>query len=353
MLSLINETEVLICAGTGGVGKTTIAASVARAAAESGRKVLVLTIDPAKRLADALHIKMTGEEAEVVVSGSGSLHAAIIDSEKVFLDFVNQHSHKSEAAERLKNNRLFKQMISTLSGSQEFTALERLLQAKESGRFDLIVLDTPPAQHAVDFLDAPEKIFSLFQDSITKWFINNQNSGVLQSLFNRGTQTVVQLFEKITGSGFLKELTDFFQAASGIQNQISSRSIQVHRLLNHKTTGFILVTNSDEAKLKESMEFALKLKQGGYFLKAIIMNRSTPTWAHPSEWEKVKVELSRSESVDYLSWIHYYQNRDSQHLKTLAKQDSKIQIIRIPEQSYIMDEMEAFKYFSQHLSNKT
>ncbi|HVK60219.1 MAG TPA: ArsA family ATPase, partial [Bdellovibrionales bacterium] len=167
---------MLVCVGSGGVGKTTVSSALAMRGAQLGRRVLVLTVDPAKRLATALGLEdaggVSGGERQVPLADvKGSLHAAVIDSKAIFDDFIRTHSKEADVVARIMRNRLYQQMSTTLSGAQEFTALERLLQGSESDRFDLVILDTPPTKHAMDFLSAPERIQSLFQDSVTKWFM--------------------------------------------------------------------------------------------------------------------------------------------------------------------------------------
>lgn len=185
MDDLIKRNKIIVCAGSGGVGKTTVSAALGVRAAELGLRVLVLTIDPAKRLATSLGL-VPGQADEVKVQNfdcDGALFAAAIDPEKIFGEFIKASAKNPEAAERLLRNRLYKQLATTFSGSQEFTSLERLAVAAESASYDLVILDTPPAQHALEFLEAPAKIYALFQDSITKWFVGGgQSSGLFQNL---------------------------------------------------------------------------------------------------------------------------------------------------------------------------
>src|SRR5690606_14962793 len=134
--------------------------------------------------------------------------------------------------------------------------LERVLTAVESEKFDLVILDTPPSQHAVDFLKAPEKIFNLFQESITKWFVGSKpTANFMGRIFNQGTQMVMSALQKVTGAKFIGELSDFFESISALQGKVRERSLRLHRMLASQSTGFILVTGSDQAKLKEASEF--------------------------------------------------------------------------------------------------
>lgn len=159
MNNWLSKTKILVCVGTGGVGKTTVAASLGIAAAKKGLNVLVLTIDPAKRLAQALGLnsEKTGDVFVPDQNFKGKLFAGIIDPEASFSEFVKYNSSDKNKAETLLNNTLFKQLSTNLSGSQEFTSLDRLYRAVNSNKYDLVILDTPPAQNAMDFFKAPEK----------------------------------------------------------------------------------------------------------------------------------------------------------------------------------------------------
>ncbi len=291
LLEALGHHQVVVCAGSGGVGKTTLACCLGILLAQQGKKVLVLTIDPARRLASALGLASDSAIglAEVKVPGqnyAGELYASMIDPQLVFDDFVQRRAPSPEAAERLMKNSLYRQLVGQLSGSQEFTSLERLLSAVESNRYDVVILDTPPTQHAVDFLRAPERIFALFQESVTKWFARRDPraspSGGVKKLLNqvvqRGTHTALKALEKITGSAFVVELGDFFESMAALQSQVSGRSIEVHRLLTSERTGFLLVTGFDHSKLVEAKDFYGELKRGGYSLSGIIVNRSQPSW---------------------------------------------------------------------------
>lgn len=350
------DAKVLVCAGTGGVGKTTISAALAWRAAHEGKRVLVLTIDPARRLADALGVKLGTSEQEVKIQGKGRLFAAMIDPETIFRDFVLRSSPNPATSERLLRNRLFKELSSSLSGSQEFTSLERLLSAVESGRFDLIVLDTPPTQHAIDFLRAPERIFSLFQESVTRWFTDpDKSKGIFQQVFSRGTKTVLGALERITGKGFLTELSDFFMAAAEIQSTVAARSIAVHRLLADPSTGFVLVSAFDEAKMKEAAEFASDLRRSGHQLKAVVINRALPEWL---SHENGKTVLAASdETLQRLEGLHsqmtsYYADRNRGYDLMIERLHGEVPVIRVPEEKRNIEGIEGLARIAAKLEGE-
>ncbi|MCB0412465.1 MAG: ArsA family ATPase [Bdellovibrionales bacterium] len=333
MAPLLKQFKILVCAGTGGVGKTTISASLGLWAAQEGLKVLVLTIDPARRLADALGLKAQGEAIQVTLEGvQGELWADMIHPEKVFDEFIRMSAPTPAAAERLLRNPLYQQLASNLSGSQEFTSLEKVLSSQESNLYDLIVLDTPPTQHALDFLRAPQKIFNLFQESVTKWFIEDKaDKNIFKKVFHRGTQMALSALKKVTGGKFIEELSDFFDSVSALQDRLRSRSIQIHRMLSSSETGFLLVTGSDEAKMKEAKEFFQTLEQEGHRLSAVVINRVWPNWTLDGDG----LSLSESQQEKLQKLYKEIQGFTSERLRIydnlVQDMGQSVQMLKIPE----------------------
>lgn len=360
--------------GSGGVGKTTMAAALALRGRQLGRRVLVVTVDPAKRLASALGLDLTGVEERLVplqgrtVPEGAALHAAVIDSKKIFDGFIQTHSTDPELMKRLSKNRLYEQLSTTLSGSQEFTALERLLQAHEavevkdgqsSVKYDLIILDTPPTQHAIDFLSAPDRIRGLFQDNITKWFMNPAansgflGQGIVSSLIGRGTRAALKSLEVLTGARFIEELIDFFYSMQSIQKKLRDRSEAVNTILKSRPSAFVLVTSFDVAKLKEAQHLNGHLKKFGYRLGACILNRAFPEHLPTdSEMEQATSEPLR-ESVSRLR--EYYRNVRADHsvrfhqFEEFERQvDRDVRVVRVPEYRqdiFGLDDLESLALF--------
>ena len=315
---LVDNKEVVVCAGSGGVGKTTVSASIAYQAAVQGRKVLVLTVDPAKRLATTLGLDLSGHSIVKVDTGSdakGELHAGVIDSKVVFDNFVRRFAKDKEQIDKLFENSLYQQLSTTLSGSQEFTALEKLFESHVSNQFDLIVLDTPPTKHALDFLNAPQAISNLFQDSVTRWFMNPdvfKGEGFFGKIFSRGTRTVLKSLEILTGPDFIDNLISFFENIRSLQGQLRDRSKAAGKLLKSDKTHFILVTGFDEAKFEEAKYFREQLKDQKYQLGGVIINRAFPEWIDSEDLDYVdsftNEETNRVKDY-FISFQKYYSHR--------------------------------------------
>lgn len=272
----MKSTKVIVCIGYGSVGKTTVSASLGYFLADQGYKTLVLTIDPSKRLATTLGIEGRTEVTQVPgVSLKGPLFASVIDHQTVFNDFIRRASGAGADVSSIFKNRLYQQMSTNLSGSQEFTALEKLYSAYESKEFDWIVLDTPPSKHAIDFLNAPQKLAAIFNESVAKWFRTMDGSGGWMSqIISSGTKQVIQVLEKLTGSEFVKELRLFFSYIHSWQDRLESRIVEVHNLLVSPNTQFFLVSSLDEVKMAEAITLGQEVRKQGYQMTKVILNKS-------------------------------------------------------------------------------
>jgi anion-transporting ArsA/GET3 family ATPase len=340
--------KVIVCAGSGGVGKTTVAAAMGCAFAMSGKKTLVLTIDPAKRLAQALGIGGRLEE-DVLVNDprlNGKLFATMLDAQSVFDKFVRKAAPDSAIAEKLLKNRLYQQLATSLSGSQEFTSLVKVISAVS--QYDILILDTPPSQNAVDFLKAPERIFSLFQESVTKWFSRSEEKkGLFSAIISRGTRTVLSALERVTGSQFIGELTDFFQSMSHLQKRVRERSQEVRELLLSPATKFVLVTGFDEVKIREAMDFQEDLTSQGYRLAYMIMNRCFPEWSlKDANWDNV--ELRRYYDLMRRQFEHRIELADE-----LQKKIPGLPLYKIPEMKSSPQAIDDLIELGQYLKERT
>jgi anion-transporting ArsA/GET3 family ATPase len=335
MISSLNSAKVIICVGSGGVGKTTVASAIAFQAAIEGKKVIVLTVDPAKRLKTTMGLSDDEDMVQVKhPSFKGELWASVIDNKKTFDDFVRRAAAKGGGnVERILKNKLYIQLSTTLSGSQEFTAVEKLYSVYESQKFDLIVLDTPPAQHAMDFLVAPQKLSDLFNDNIAKWFREpgTKGVGIFTRIVQTGTKQVMKALENLTGSEFISELAEFFRDVEKWQTRLEERTSAVHRLLVGEQSHFVLVTSFDESKLQEAERFSKEIRKGGYRLSAVIINRAYPSGIGTG----LDLQFSAKGGTDlertYIKTQDYYRQRDGIFEKFFIRMGHEGQVLRLPE----------------------
>ena len=276
-----NSARVLIQMGPGGVGKTSVSAAFGLHLAKQGKRVLVMTIDPSKRLAQALGVSSESGIKKVSTEDfKGELYACILDHGKIFDSFIKKIAFNNPAIEKLFNNKLYQALKTQLQGSQDFTSLIELHNQANSGQFDIVILDTPPAQHAWQFLESPEKLGALFREKIMKWFRwigePESGSGFWNRVISAGTQKVLSALEILTGPEFMKQISDFFKSIYLSQEQLRDKIEKAELLLKSENTEFTLITTQDKLKVMESSQFAKEIIQRGYHLKRIILNRAWP-----------------------------------------------------------------------------
>ncbi len=324
---MILSAKILVCIGSGGVGKTTVAASLGVWGAKQGKKVLVLTVDPARRLASTLGLKPDGTEQRVLLADhkiSGELWASVLNSKQIFDDFVLRAAAKGADAQSIFKNKLYQQLSTTLSGSQEFTALEKLYSAYESGKYDLIILDTPPTKHAIDFLKAPQKISSLFSESIVQWFRFSKKTPWFQQIFQLSAQKAFQILQTLTGSEFVLELQAFFKTIESWQSKLEGRTVKVNELLLSSETSFNLVTAYDRAKVEEAKAFVAELRKSGYHLDFMTINRSFPNWL-PKSFQ------TNSVADHYCKKLNDYYEARLHSLLDMTNSIKDLDILMLPE----------------------
>ena len=276
LADVVARHRVVVCAGSGGVGKTTTAAALALHAAMEGRRTMVMTIDPARRLADALGLHTVGNEpCAVDVPGSGSLTAMMLDQKGAWDALVERYAPSAEVRQRILANRFYQHLSESFAGSQEYMAVEQLAELHASGAYDLIVVDTPPTRHALDFLDAPQRIASFLDRRVVRWFVKPYFSAGWATLrvVNRAAGTLLRRLEEATGISALMEISDFFTSMSGLFEGFEQRVQSVETLLRARTTAFVLVATPEEQVLTEAEEFCRQLTAMTIPLRAVVFNR--------------------------------------------------------------------------------
>jgi anion-transporting ArsA/GET3 family ATPase len=274
--------EILICCGSGGVGKTTVAAATAAmAAARQGGKVLVLTVDPAKRLANALGLQALGNvETQVPpkafesagVTGRGQLWAAMLDTKQSWDNLVRRHAPDQETASRILENPLYQNVSGRFVQSHEYIAMERLYELHSEGSFDLIIIDTPPTRNALDFIEAPERMADFFSSRLLRMLIVPYRS----RLVNVATRPFYQVADRILGSQFLEDIAEFFILFQTMYDGFVQRARAVERLLHDKRTTFVVVSTLDAAPVHEAELFMKVLKGKGFHLGGLVLNKMLP-----------------------------------------------------------------------------
>lgn len=275
---ILREAKVVVAVGSGGVGKTTTSAAIAIAAARQGRRCAVLTIDPAKRLAQALGIEKMGNEPRALPSelvGPGSVDAMMLETAAAFDDLISRLVPEPARRDRLLENRLYQVIARHLGGTHEYMAVERLYSLTTEHDYDLVVLDTPPSVNALDFLDAPKRLESFFSDRITRFFVkrDNERKGFLQKLRDKAGDLAVALLGKAFGESFVEEVQDFATAFQGLFAAFRERGMLVARLLADPKTAFVVVSGPDPVRVAEAVEFSTALDKLGIKPQAFIVNR--------------------------------------------------------------------------------
>ncbi|MEE9279015.1 MAG: ArsA-related P-loop ATPase, partial [Myxococcota bacterium] len=276
--------RIAVCVGCGGVGKTTIAAALGVEAARRGRRALVLTIDPARRLADALGLSALGNQPQPIprrvlarlgVPEDGALAAMMLDMKRTFDDLVERFAESPEVRDRIFSNAIYQHASDALAGSVEYSAMEKVYELYEGRQFDLIVVDTPPAQHALDFLEAPQRLLEFLDSRLVQMLIHPAFAAGRFGfrLFQRGTHRVFQIIERISGLGFLEDISEFLLAFEGMSGGFRERARRVRALLVGSEAAFVLVAGTGGESQRQAVEFLDRLEAFDVPLSGVLINR--------------------------------------------------------------------------------
>jgi anion-transporting ArsA/GET3 family ATPase len=280
--------EIVVCCGSGGVGKTSVAAAAALGAATRlGGKTLVLTIDPARRLATALGLDGIGNEAHRVpdevlkvagIEPRGELWAAMLDTKQSWDDLVRLHAPDTATANRILENHMYTNLTARFVQSHDYIAMERLFEIHSSGEYDLIVVDTPPTRNAVDFLDAPARMSEFFGGRLLRWLTLPYRVGGKRSMrmINLASRPFYQVADRVLGSKFLEDIAEFFLNFQSMYDGFVERAQSVERLLHDRRTTFAVVTTLEAAPLYEAENFCAVLRDRGFHLGALVLNKTLP-----------------------------------------------------------------------------
>ena len=307
---MLLERRIVVCVGSGGVGKTTTAAALALAAARRGKRTLVLTIDPAKRLANSLGLDALGHQVQEVdralvragaPSDRGELHAMMLDQKAAFDEVVQRHARDPEAVKRILSNPIYAQISGSLAGAQEYAAMAKLHDFDRTGGWDVIVVDTPPTAHALDFLDAPRKLSEAIDSPAVEWFRKLQGgSGSGWSLVGKTGSFVLKRLAKFVGSQFIDDLGVFFTEFNDILGGFRTRAEETFALLRQPRVGFVLVASPEPMAVREALFFHDRLVEAQMPFIGFVVNRVHQALPVKTDVSAVAAALATRPSVEGL-----------------------------------------------------
>ena len=357
LAELVRTSEIVICSGSGGVGKTTTAAVLAMEAATAGRRAVVVTIDPAKRLADALGLDGIGNTpSRIDGPWDGELWAVMLDTKRTFDDLVTRYSSDPEQAERILANRFYQNISGALSGTQEYMAAEKLYELHHDDGYDLVVVDTPPSRNALDFLEAPKRL-TRFLDHRLYRVLMAPTRGVMKAV-NVAAQAFMRQVSKVVGAEVFNDAIAFFQAFDGMEEGFRDRASHVLELLTSPATAYVLVASPKRDTVAEARFFAEKLAEAQIPIAALIVNRMHPHFT--DELPEALRERARTfEGTDLgglyrnLADFALVAHREEEHLAGLAEMVAPAPVIRVPFLKTDVHDLTGLAIVGDHLFERT
>lgn len=311
LADVLDERKIIVCVGSGGVGKTTTAASLALAAARRGKRTLVLTIDPAKRLANSLGLSELGHKVQEVPPAlvqanaprpGGKLFAMMLDQKAAFDEVVQKHAKDPAAVHRILANPVYAQISGSLAGAQEYAAMAKLHDFDKEGIYDTIIVDTPPTAHALDFLDAPRKLSEAIDSPAIEWFRKLQGgSGSGWSLVGKTGSFVMKRLAKFVGSQFIDDIGVFFTEFNDILGGFRKRAEETFTLLRQPRVGFLLVASPEAMAVREALFFHERLIAASMPFVGFVVNKVHPSLPISADANAVAQALAAQPSVAALN----------------------------------------------------
>jgi anion-transporting ArsA/GET3 family ATPase len=354
LVELVGSASVLICCGSGGVGKTTTAAVLAMEAAKRGRRAAVVTIDPARRLANAMGLeKLANEPSKVEGDWPGELWALMLDTKSTFDALVKRHAGDDAQAERILANRFYQNISGALSGTQEYMATEKLYELHHERDFDLVVVDTPPSRNALDFLDAPRRI-ARFLDHRLYRVLMTPTRGVMKAA-TAAAQAFVRSVSKVVGAEVFDDAITFFSAFQGMEAGFKHRAEAVVALLADEGTSFVLVASPRRDTVEEASFFAAKLDEMGGRIRALVVNRMHPRFGEGLA--SAAAERARSLGEDTPIGAHYANvaefqaaaDAEEDHLRDLAAKVAPAPVVKVPMLATDVHDLRTLAMVGDHL----
>jgi anion-transporting ArsA/GET3 family ATPase len=355
--------RVVVCAGSGGVGKTTTSAAIAMGLAARGARVCVVTIDPARRLADALGIEQLGSEPRRVdderfaghgIVIEGELWAMMLDPKRTFDELIARLAPDEKTRDEILANRIYRELSGAVAGSQEFTAVAKLYDLDRSGDFDVIVLDTPPSRNALDFLDAPDRLTGFLEGRALRLFL--APSGLAAKVVGRGTSVVFGVLRRVTGVDLMNDLSVFFAALSTVLDGFRERAAGVKALLADGATAFLIVTSPEREPVEEAIFFRGKLREAGMPFGGLVVNRVHPLAEDEGDVDEaaIAVELGGDEALARkvartLREFRVLAHRDARAIERLRRQVGDDDPIVVPHLDGDVHDVDGLVLVHRHL----
>ncbi len=344
---LVADRSVIVCCGSGGVGKTTVSATFALAAARAGRRSCVVTVDPARRLADALGVQsLPNTPTEVAGDWPGRLHALMLDSKGTFDDLVERYARTSEQAESILSNRIYQNLASSLSGTQEYMAMEKLYELVHSNEFDVVVVDTPPTRNALDLLDAPRRLTRFLENRLFRALLVPTRMSL--RAIGVAAQALLRTIAKVAGAEIVQDAVSFFQAFEGMEDGFRSRASAVHELLADPATAYVLVTSARPDAVAEAGYFAEKLAERDVAVAALVVNRIAPSFGAGDD--RAARQVPGLEALEEnLGELNAAAAREDESFAGLAARVAPAPVGRIPLFGQDVHELEGLRRAADHL----
>lgn len=356
MSEVVRNSRIIVCCGSGGVGKTTSAAALALAAAEGGRRVVLITIDPAKRLADALGLSgLTNDPSPIAIQGSGHLSAMMLDARSTFDSVIRQQARNEEQVRKILENPFYDNVASKLSGSQEYMAAEKLYELSNDRRFDLVVVDTPPTREALDFLEAPQRLMNFLDHRVYRWLIAPARSGL--KIVNIAAQPILRTIGRVIGADVLADAINFFQAFEGIESGFRQRAEAVQSLLRSDVTKYVVVASPRRDTVDEALYFIDQLQATGMAVTGLIVNRLQPRFGAGSAQDSEQAartaqESGQSDIADLhrnLAHLRRISEAEEEAIAPLAQRASRSVITRVHQRSQDVHDITAIRDLGREL----
>jgi len=348
LIHLVAERTIVVCCGSGGVGKTTVSAAFALEGARRGRRVCVVTIDPAKRLADALGLEaLTNSPHQIDGPWPGELWALMLDPKGTFDDLIRRYAPSPEQAEGILANRIYRNLTGALSGTQEYMAMEKLYELAEGGQFDLVVVDTPPTRNALDFLDAPRRLTRFLGHRLFQLLLMPTRA-YLRAV-SVATQALLRTISKVAGAEIVQDAMTFFQAFEGMEEGFRLRAEHMRKLLARTTTAFVLVTSPRRDTVEEAGWFADKLNESGLAVEGLVVNRVHPAFGAASELPDVAPGTDLAALVDNLRGYRAVNVREESAFAELASALAPAPVARVPLLDVDVHDLDGLGLVADHI----